>query len=644
MLALNYDKISIEETYKNGVFKPSTFSFQYPQIIFEHLFSIYSLNFTSKTVLTYIDSLLSLIRFSLVIFRMRQELLNVISKDKESFLKGVLAYAELFFLTRNVWHFENDQIVTPEEIGEACSYIASLYFDKTEILPARNCDIDTNKLKEYMGAILSAHIIKQYLYAEMMIGKLPYFAKIEDKTLSICPIDMEYEKYRKAGYVNHEIQRQKVYSNMIKNLGTKNNLAIFLDSKKDELEKKFVLKIEERGIERYVLGIDIDNEEVKELFKSFFNQNNIFSDEVNLVAYICSQFHIEPKNLYSFKINDKITVLEVIKVRRLFMFMSVIFGHALKKECRENAFPPPAIVIRSILAAFEKSKLNFILESFFEKETTKAFLETFTYTPKADSLFDIQYKPIIDMGSFYYCNVQTLSASDLIRNSLVYHKQRFFEDNSIEPLVDKLYNSLSNRLANSKRNYDVGSQEVDCVAISDNFIFLFEVKNNFLPCNHAEERTTYDYLIKSSKQLRNAVNELNKKNVQNKIENDFKISDASLKKIYTCTILGNRVFTGYTIDGHVIRYIDEATNFLDTGKALRDGEEYNMWKGDSFAETDLVWFIESGGTNSALVTHCKESPDIFMIGDCCLKFETVMIPPEEIYHPDFLEALERANE
>lgn len=97
LLALNYDKISIEETYKNGVFKPSTFSFQYPQIIFEHLFSIYSLNFTSKTVLTYIDSLLSLIRFSLVIFRMRQELLNVISKDKESFLKGVLAYAELFF-------------------------------------------------------------------------------------------------------------------------------------------------------------------------------------------------------------------------------------------------------------------------------------------------------------------------------------------------------------------------------------------------------------------------------------------------------------------------------------------------------------------------------------------------------------------
>jgi hypothetical protein len=223
------------------------------------------------------------------------------------------------------------------------------------------------------------------------------------------------------------------------------------------------------------------------------------------------------------------------------------------------------------------------------------------------------------------------------------HRQRFFEDNLREPLVDKLFTSLNKRIS-SKRNYKVGCQEVDCVSVTDKYIFLFEVKNTFIPCNYAEERTTYDHILKSSKQLSRAKSELAKTSVQKKIETDFECNNVVTKHVYTCTIFGNRVLTGYKVAGHSVRYIAEATNFLDTGKGFDGKKPFSMWKCDgSFSEDDLAWFVEAGGTNCKLVDQCKYAPDIYAIGDYSLKFDTFRIPPENVYSKEFLAAIQQEN-
>nr|WP_321255098.1 hypothetical protein [uncultured Pseudodesulfovibrio sp.] len=641
-LALQHTNTGINESYKSNIFKPSSFDFKYPEQIYKHLFALYKSNFIHRKVSQYIKSVMAIIKFSSIALVAYSKIKNTIETDNVSFLKSVLAYADVFFLNKANWKLSNGHQVTTEEIAESCSYIASIFYDTSEVLPSINGDIDEYKLEEHFNVIIFSHILKQYIYAEIVIGKLPYVAHLDDKSLIIKPIDPEYEKCRVCGYTNHQIQSFKVHSAIVNNLDINNDFHHQLELHKEELSNSLVIRTSKNGPERLVFGLPEDNSLIM-AFHGYFNRDSISTDEASLIAYTCSQYHIKADALYNFKINGQITVLDVIKLRRFFVFIGTIFGHALLKEAHSPSFPPPALVMRSIIPYFEKKDIHRLLGLFFDESIIESFIKTFSFDPIKDSFFDIQYKPITDLGNFYYCNVQSLICSDLIRNSLVYHKQRFFEDNVNEPLVLNLYNSLLKVNSLTKSNYFIGTQEVDCISIFDNYIFIFEVKNNFLPCNYAEERTTYDHIKKSSKQLFRAVEELSKTKHQQRIETDFGITNIASKKIFTCTILGNRVFTGYKIEGHPIRYSGEIENFLETGVSVKDGKEYNMWAGDTLCEEDLAWFVESGGTNISMAPLCESQNNTYNLGEFAISFSTFTLPPERIFHTDFLKALEEAN-
>jgi hypothetical protein len=297
-------------------------------------------------------------------------------------------------------------------------------------------------------------------------------------------------------------------------------------------------------------------------------------------------------DLLNFEVVSNLTFRDILYVHRLFNFFRYIFSKYLEKHIVDD----PKIVFRSLLPVYGKDNLLEILEILIGKEKAGLYLDLFSWNSKKNTLFDIQYRPIINIDEHYIVPLNAMCKSDVFRNTLYIIRKRLFDNSNIDPIAEILKNQITNKNflvnTNVEFNYEIYTGDIDLIAKFGNTILIVEAKNTLLPGNIYELRTTYDNMIKAASQLTKIKQAFSKPSFAKYIAQKIGWEINENSHIITCIVLANRLFSGYRIDGHAVRSVFELAHFIEEGKILyQDGNTYLMWEGADISEKDIKNYL-----------------------------------------------------
>ncbi|MFC1761898.1 hypothetical protein ACFL6U_07430 [Planctomycetota bacterium] len=254
-------------------------------------------------------------------------------------------------------------------------------------------------------------------------------------------------------------------------------------------------------------------------------------------------------------------------------------------------------------------------------------MEFLTWTPETKRVFDVQYQPLVKTLSGYLVPMNILASSDIIRNSLLMSRIRFYSNGTIDPLSSLLANALrqhTNSVA-ERVQYDCEDLQgdIDTIAMFDNKLFVFECKNSLVPCNSYEIRTSYDSIVKGAEQLTKFQTGFNRINFKKHIENKLGWCFDSTTELITCVVVGNRMFTGYRIDGHAIRASYPLVHFIEEGTLVnQERETICFWAKDEFTGEDLRQYIVEDLIYKTMLDSMEPYIEQYSFGKYSIEFKT----------------------
>lgn len=532
--------------------------------------------------------------------KIEKKLIISLEKEKYAFRK-LLMLGEYFFiqpvtLPGQLLYLE----LSREDILESISYCLSLLKKKTAIQEKNIKPLQLNFNNQWIINIISqANFLRRYFHLENQISKNTIKTKLDELTLSVInPLS----KNRFIGNLRQNIQRNHYIP--------KNQSANLQPLKIDQLISSLDLNtffIKKSGPDRYVFEFIniLDNNDIAKRIIEYINLDEFTYDEYLLLYTFCMENHIHLDKLLEFKINLNLQFKDLIKFRRLFYifaeFQKQFFVRHMKGiPCKDNEQNIPkddewlkkdADIIRSLSISFgENCDLYKILVFLFEEDKLQEILKILSFTQES-KFIDLQYTPIFryktNNEEMYQFLNQIFCGSDILRNTLVKNKIRLFENNTEEPVVDMLYNSLKTKFneMNIFKNKIIRSsnkqQEIDLMLLTSKYVFIFEIKNTITPASDTEERTLIDCIEKSIIQLNNA----------EEIILANKNPDFMDKEIIKSTILGTRSFAGMKYKNILIQHILEFTNFIETGIITTESGNEKLWSGDYLSEDDLANYL-----------------------------------------------------
>lgn len=175
-------------------------------------------------------------------------------------------------------------------------------------------------------------------------------------------------------------------------------------------------------------------------------------------------------------------------------------------------------------------------------------------------------------------------------------KNQIVNQEDKEFLVLRLKDVLENNhpefkvFINKSFKYNNQKGEIDVILITENSIFLFECKAPLGPTNNFEMRATSDHINKAAKQLTSSLKAFSNCEFRKNYLQSLGIENKT-RNIYTCIVMGNRLFDGISISSHPIRYISELDMIINNGVIYSNVGQWNCWKEATFTENDLIDFL-----------------------------------------------------
>lgn len=478
-----------------------------------------------------------------------------------------------------------------EEICEAASYLIYLYNEEIGIKQniAYHIDADYILSHDIDYIVLKACkfiYLKEY---ESCIDYYDYNLQMKDNNIIIDGDKNDLEKSIIAGYIKRLLREQRNYDEEFNNIKYEKISEII----KKEIVKTSLSICETKNYgksKRYVLKT---NAGVLYGFKLYSDQNCFFEEECKYIRH-CERELIEHKFL-DVKITNSINIKDILLFQRLFLFLYHLSLETIFKKTlysKEN-------VLNSLVPSFKKDDLvNYISILVGDAKKAEELLEFFScdFSKKTD----LQYTPFIKNGDYIYFSNTLVARSNLLCNSIILSRKKEnnttnnngVNDQFIE-LCRNIFSYCSNfNIKSHIKNIKYNGEEtdIDFVAISDENVFIFECKNVMASNNNEELRKDFDVINKANSQLdliRKAFSDENWKN-SNLSKDDINL--LKNKKMYFCILLGNRNFCGYK-NKYPIRYIYELDNVITNGYATIDDKLFKIWKGEKFAEIDLINFL-----------------------------------------------------
>lgn len=312
--------------------------------------------------------------------------------------------------------------------------------------------------------------------------------------------------------------------------------------------------------------------------------------------------------------------MDLYKVQRLFRFLH----HGLKRAVdRHEPFSERAGLYRaSCLPVLSRERTLFALGLAVGAAKAPEVLLLLTADPAAPGL-DIQDAPLIAAGRYFMVSPAVLASSNLPRNILSRLHQRLVPaaPGRPDPMQSQLAQALRDagflvavecELKGGKHN----KLETDVLAYRDGHLFVFECKNVYHPCNVYELRNTYNAMLDAAGQL--TLRQLwlaapaHRRELFAKLDWTVPCS----VEVHTCIALGNRVFNGYTCEGHPVRQVHELLNVLLRGYIeFEDARRVRLWRTEAITAADLVDYLEGSTTHADIAAAMVQIDLATPIGD-----------------------------
>ncbi len=526
----------------------------------------------------------------------------------ESLLKTLLTFGDYLFLTNHVESSKTDLTSlnsrNKEDISAAISYLIFFISEKRPIHL-----IDTNKtsiayinspkIQKLIGFVCTVQDFKEF---EVQIDHFNYICiEHEDRIRLIAP-SKDFEKSVRLGYINtslqsindtlqHEILNdEKVLSleDLVKELYSLENFEIFQYTESNNFPRYRLV------LPEYVLEF---------LIEEYFTQDFLFKDEIIYLSHINKEQLLDTKKLESIIIKDKLTLFDIIKFRRLFSFFYQLFT----KKIFELKNIKIETLLRSLIPAQKDEVLFDYLERFSTPDKVDSFLDIISWEPGLDTIFDLQYRPILFINEFFLISLSIFHQSNFIRNLYASEYKNQNKNLLADGVYDVLVNELSDSLSKSAiENYcqtTIPKSDIDLFAVYDDTLYIFECKHTLHPVSSFDLRTTYDYIRKAEKQLDNVVSLHNQGALIPILEKKWNIDLSNVKQLVSCIVLSNRLLNGNSFK-YPVRYIHEINNIVGKGIIKTKTGDFKLWEGDTLNNVDLLEYFSF---NSRLVKLLSDS-------------------------------------
>ncbi|WP_419176218.1 hypothetical protein [Desulfosediminicola sp.] len=597
----NNSSKSINQVRKKGLFRASKYEFR-AEVIADVVKSALQMQATislKEEEIVYLESVLSLVHFAFTARSVFKKLYRSISiNDLKSFIISV----ELLFWEGNV---ENGSTVktthkdwSAEELSEAFSYYYYLFSNKFDSFELNQTRIDTKAIKKgvYLNTLSDLSKLLYLKKCELMVDNFNYIARRNKSEVYIESPNVIFEKSRKIGYINSEIQ---MIGDYYKSLSQQTGVSIFDFSKKFSRRlKDKIFKIETHPVKRIVMSIPIID-----LFKGMITQDSLFNEEMAELSAHSKELLISEDQILTVNIYNNLTILDIVKFQRFIRLLHWSFETFIDDcDLRESN-----LLLESIIPVFSSLEFKNILEELFGKEKSESLIELLSWDSTSDQIFDLQYSPIINIGKWSVTPLALIAKSNLVRNALQTTRFRFDSESDVDPVGLVLSESLKRQSSivyrDLKYKWKNQNGDIDVLAIIDNSLFIFECKNSLHPCSPFELRTSYDYIKKASNQLTRIQELLTNPKFRSYLSGLIDGVDLEDVKVTTCIAMGNRMFSGWQESGHKVRPIHELCNIIDEGSiglsrikgdnTHKKVETIKIWKSNKFAPQDLTDYIIS---------------------------------------------------
>jgi hypothetical protein len=242
-------------------------------------------------------------------------------------------------------------------------------------------------------------------------------------------------------------------------------------------------------------------------------------------------------------------------------------------------------------------QLRSLLGVVMDPAAVGAVVDLLTWTPGRDAIFDVQYQPLVNSGGGRLVPVNVLAGSNLVRNALILQQMRLYEDGSQDPaselLADTLRRNFPQTAVGTKYVYQGTEGELDVVSLLGDVLLVNECKNPLLPAGPHEMRNSWEYIEKAVRQLDTLARLFPEAGFQAHLESRLGFSLTGVKRLATCIVMSNRMFTGYRAGAHPVRGLYEYIHFVREGTARFGNETRGFWAGADLTRDDLLRYLNA---------------------------------------------------
>jgi hypothetical protein len=614
LMLLGPDK-AIKKLKRAGVLRPSKYAFN--ALVVDRLLkdwienaSIYRLSASDMRYLRSMEALCALAPSMRTVYLSIMERLRT---GRGTIIKTVLAEvsAAFAFPAPVDVGYGDEQHVTAEELAEAFSCLVGMFYEEFGLTPHQFGWIDREAGYSQDPRMLLADALRicRYREAEVLLEGFPFQARRDGDDVRICAVDPSLERSIRLGYVQYQFQEHVHDHHMLceRELGARLSLPAFADMFFEQLGDG-ACKLQTMPMARYTMKIPIEGP-VAQLFRD----DGLLVEDVSFCERLAWEDYIEPASVPNLFIAGSVTVLDILKVQRLFRFLHHGLIRAL--EHHPTVSDRAGLYMASCLPVFTHELMLTAIGLAVGADKATEVLTLLTADLAAPNL-DIQYAPIIASNGYYMVSLAIMASSNLSRNVLCRRRQRLVPSTPgyQDPMQKLLAQMLKEAgfLVQEEIDLTVGKDklEVDVLAYREGHLFIFECKNAYHPCNIYEMRNTYDAMVDAARQLSKRQTWLSDVVNQRLLFENLTWDIPSPGALHTCIALGNRVFNGYTCVGHPVRQVHELLNVLQRGYIeLKNGDRVRLWRDEVFSVSDLLVYL-AGTTTHADMTDALVPADV----------------------------------
>lgn len=621
---------------REGVLRPSRYDYRGSLIgtLVKAALQIRSLINASPQRIRYLESVIALCKLAANARSAYDEVVGILQSRRDYVLKTLLVILNNQFY--NGWvadPFEPSTSIrrhTSEDFAEATSLIFSIYASLFAVTNERCNHVDTAAIAAdasvYDRLLLAAIRLAKFREAETLIDGLPYEATLAGETVTLASIDPDIERSVRLGYLQNE-QQVAIRASHLPPPNSVLSMREFVDKGFEHGVLGDFLELVEKPVRRYRLILPT----APQMF-SIFSSDQMFRDEIEHLLFLDVN-HFGPKDRLIADINADVSTTDIFKLQRYFTFLSAAYQRKLEQV--EDEAERKMLTFTSTVFVIPHDKLVEQMMLIFKSEAkVRALIKLLRMTISTDYL-DLQYRPLVDLGSYYVIAPHLLAAANLVRNTIVSNRLRARAIGAVDPMVEAVTDALREAGFTLETGFELRAGgidfELDIVAWRDGHLFFLECKNAYHPCSPHEMRNSYDHIKEAEEQLNKRRRIFTDPLNQEALFQKLGWAVAPTSHVHTAIVTANRVFHGARLSGHPVRHAHELINVLTRGRIVGAESSLSLWVGETFHAEDLVTYLSNESVTAKQLRVLEPYDVSYSMGYRRLIFSSYVLDLEKSY-------------